>query len=154
MGRGDFVWTDRAIQWLKKRHADGLTYGQIALELKLTRNAVIGKAMRLGMCRPQPPPAEPSEAPPKPARKPPPMKPLPEIPPPTQSVELPPDVSEHACTLFELEPASCRWPICDSPWLFCGATRRDDSSYCGRHHRLGHQKSTPRTTIPMAWRAP
>ena len=155
MRRDDFEWSDDEVARLKRRRADGLSYGAIAREMGLTRNAAIGKAQRLGMSRPHKPAnalgpngvvevkAERGRV-----RK---MKPLPEIPPPTQPVDLPPDVSPFACTFWELEPASCRWPIADHPWLFCGAARLDGYSYCGRHHALAHQKSTPRMTVPMAW---
>ncbi len=43
-------WTDERIELLKKLWADGLSGNQIAAELGgITRNAVIGKAHRLGL---------------------------------------------------------------------------------------------------------
>lgn len=42
-------WTDERIQFLVCRVADGLSPALIATELEITRNAVLGKAARLGL---------------------------------------------------------------------------------------------------------
>ncbi len=48
-GRAKEGWTAERIAWLKRRHGEGVSFGVIARELDLTRNAVIGKAMRIGL---------------------------------------------------------------------------------------------------------
>src|SRR6516164_2042174 len=45
------TWTIERIALLKNRMNAGLSCGQIAQELGVTRNAVIGKANRLGLSR-------------------------------------------------------------------------------------------------------
>ena len=155
--RSDFLWSDEEIARLKRRRADGLSFGRIAHEMGLTRNAVIGKAQRLGMSRPHVPanalgPIAGASIKRARARGKP-MKPLPEIPPPTQAVDLPPEASPHAVTLWDLREHSCRWPIADHPWLFCGAAQRDGYPYCGRHAALAYKRAPERTTVPLVWRA-
>jgi len=43
------LWNQTDIQRLKELHAEGKSFGQIADIFKMTRNAVIGKAHRLGL---------------------------------------------------------------------------------------------------------
>lgn len=62
-------WTDERIDQLKTMWEKGLTASQIAEELGgVSRNAVIGKAHRLGL-KSRPSPVKPGEAKPKPAAK-------------------------------------------------------------------------------------
>ncbi|MCO5792483.1 MAG: GcrA cell cycle regulator [Blastomonas sp.] len=62
-------WTDERIDQLKTMWEKGLTASQIAEELGgVSRNAVIGKAHRLGL-KSRPSPVKPGEAKPKPAKK-------------------------------------------------------------------------------------
>lgn len=52
-------------------------------------------------------------------------------------VDLPPDESPFACTLLELKPDSCRYPLGypgTDEFRFCGAST--SATYCLRHHRL------------------
>lgn len=72
-------WTDERIEKLTKMWEGGATASQIADELGgVSRNAVIGKAHRLGL-KARPSPVKPNE---KPARAPAPKKARPEAPPP------------------------------------------------------------------------
>jgi len=48
-------WSPERVQALKAMVADGLSFGIIADKLGVSRNAVIGKADRLGLKRPKPP---------------------------------------------------------------------------------------------------
>lgn len=51
------TWTDERIALLKQLWTrDGLSAGQIAATLGVTRNAVIGKVHRLGLVQPYSPP--------------------------------------------------------------------------------------------------
>ena len=70
-------WTDERIETLRKMWDSGLTATQIAEELGgVSRNAVIGKAHRLGLAsRPSPVKANAAEAKPAPAPAAPPVDP-------------------------------------------------------------------------------
>ena len=47
------TWTSERIELLKRYLQAGLSCGQIAREIGVTRNAVIGKRNRLGLSRPK-----------------------------------------------------------------------------------------------------
>lgn len=82
-------WTDERIERLKALWAEGMTASQIAEDLgSISRNAVIGKAHRLGL-QPRPSPVKPNE------------------PAPTAEPELPPVNAEASNSPpFEVEPAA------------------------------------------------
>jgi GcrA cell cycle regulator len=126
-GRRMTTWTDEQIEHLRQRHADGLSFSEIACELPgFSRNAVIGKAQRLGLAarvtisQRRPAPAKrvrgrASKITPQPAPEPKPPEPV---------------------RLFDLEPHHCRWPVSGegADTLFCGASKRSgSSSYCRKH---------------------
>jgi GcrA cell cycle regulator len=99
-------WTDERIERLKKMWHDGATASQIADELGgVSRNAVIGKAHRLGLEQ-RPSPVKPGEE--KEAKKPAPAaaapKPKPEAPAP-QAATAPPAAAAHPA-----HPAAPRRP--------------------------------------------
>lgn len=52
-GGGHPVWSPEKVKILLELHAQGLTTSQIGEKLKTTRNAVIGKLHRLGICIPR-----------------------------------------------------------------------------------------------------
>src|SRR3954464_16024335 len=53
------TWTTERLELLKGHFAAGLTCRQIAAEIGVSRNAVIGKLSRLGLTRDKPPDGEP-----------------------------------------------------------------------------------------------
>ena len=53
------TWTTERLELLKGHFAAGLTCRQIAAEIGVSRNAVIGKLSRLGLTRDKPPGSEP-----------------------------------------------------------------------------------------------
>jgi GcrA cell cycle regulator len=133
-------WTDKQIKQLKHLSDDGLSAASIANELGISRNAVIGKAHRIGlwgkewgkdrrMLK--------FEKYNEPVRKNPPtlrIKPLlpPQEVPQLRCEEIP---SGRLVALVDLQPHHCRWPIGDisSPdFGFCGRPIWL-RSYC-RHH--------------------
>jgi hypothetical protein len=61
------------------------------------------------------------------------LPPLPPPPPP------PPPALKAACTLFELQYNSCRWPIGED--LFCGH-ERTGRAYCDDHTKLAYARSS------------
>jgi hypothetical protein len=103
----------------------------------LTANSIAGKVNRLGLCgtraeamvangvvRIQQFRRKASYVPPPPPPAPPPP---------------PPPTLKQACTLFELQYNSCRWPIGDD--LFCGH-EKIGRAYCADHTKLAYTRST------------
>jgi len=126
-------WTPPRIALLRRLWGT-MTCAQVAREIGhgCTRNAVIGKAGRLGLSarkreRPKPPPP----MPPRP-------RPMPAPPPPTPMPSRPPDVSPCAVHLLELRAGQCRWVIDEAAFLYCGDLC-DHGSYCPHHARISYQ---------------
>ena len=153
-------WQPEHDAQLRKLYGDGLSAGQIAVELAcgVTRNAVIGRVHRLGLTRggrtvqvtmvpraPKPPrlPREAKPPAPKPERD--------------NGVsheageagetgdelrDLPADQSPHAVAFLERKAGQCCWPLNDvvpiDQHQVCG-DHAGDRSYCGRHYRLSIQ---------------
>ncbi len=155
------AWTDERIALLTKLWTDGLTASQIAAALgeATTRNAVIGKAHRLGLSgRPSPvrvprparaTASRPSK--PRPLNSPErmplmksnaPLRVRPAEPPvrsiiPVAEVPLGPSV-----TLLKVTDKMCKWPIGhpgDDGFRFCGGSSRDGSPYCEGHAQMAYQ---------------
>ena len=126
------AWTEKRIETLKKLWLEGLSASQIAAKLGegVTRNAVIGKAHRLGLAsRPSPVKTE-SAAKPKPK----PARPAP--------VEKPARV-----TLLNLTERMCKWPIGhpgDAEFHFCGRKSLPGQPYCAHHAAMAYQTPAPR----------
>ncbi len=151
-------WTDDRIEMLKAHWDAGLTASQIAEALGegVTRNAVIGKAHRLGLeARPSPVKvteavsavvhavvaaaegvveaiaavAAPAKAPPKrPARPTTPAKPM-------------------RTTLLDLSEKVCKWPIGhpgEKDFHFCGKAAQASFPYCTDHCAIAYQAQLPR----------
>jgi GcrA cell cycle regulator len=143
------TWTDERIERLKNRFAAGLTCRQIAADIGVSRNAVIGKLSRLNLTREKTvePPRLPrtdqakgrrprsgargqyavlvaAYAEPRPA------------------VDDQPIHNEHCCSLLELSEERCRWPISTpgaEDFRFCGNTPVDGLPYCAGHTRLAYR---------------
>lgn len=161
------AWTEERIALLTKLWSDGLTASQIASHLgdNTTRNAVIGKAHRLGLSgRPSPvrAPRDPGvKTPVRQARPKPvtghghPRLPLMARPNPNpvrkaesaarpQPVEV---VPGPGVTLLKVTDKMCKWPIGhpgDDGFRFCGNQSRDGSPYCEGHAQLAYQPLPPK----------
>ena len=113
------AWTDERVELLKKLWAEGLSASQIAGRLGgVTRNAVIGKAHRLGL-KGRPSPIK------RQANKP---------------VEVKKET--RVFTLTDLSAATCRWPIGDpqeAEFHFCGKSAAPGIPYCADHSQLAYQ---------------
>ncbi len=172
------AWTDERIARLKQGWESGMTATQIAEMLGegVTRNAVIGKAHRLGLeSRPSPvkatetapapqaaapaaPPATPRQAAPAAPPAPSPISPAPQSAPPANA----PAVARPAAkagkggkqartSLLDLNEKVCKWPIGhpdDADFHFCGRPSQPGFPYCGEHCLVAYQAQMPRRDRP------
>ena len=123
------TWTTDRVELLKNHFEAGLTCREIAANIGVSRNAVIGKLSRLGLTR------GPARAEPRP-KKPPgsaPGNPSPDCSirscrPSTKTtppLQEEPIASDYRCSLLELSNERCRWPISTpgaEDFCFCGNT--------------------------------
>jgi GcrA cell cycle regulator len=134
-----YTWPKDAIDLMLTLYSEGASASKIAAALGngLTRNAVIGKLLRMrdkGL-RPDRGSVQPNT---KLRRQPPPrIKPTP-VPP----VAAPEPVGTHTATLANLRPQGCKW-IANifllgegDTALMCGELRFGDGPYCKRHYRM------------------
>lgn len=154
-----FIWTDERVETLKRMWADGLSASQIAARFSgLTRNAVLGKAHRLGLGthklafnpdRPRVAKEKPDPVirPKKVKLTPPPVKAAPKEP--IVDVLKPVPFMKQ---LVELECSECVWPENDGgPFLFCGHPKHNGGPYCEYHHlvSVGPGTRSERMVAPM-----
>ena len=111
-GEQGAMWNDEKIARLKKLWSEGLTTGEIGKRLGVSKNAVVGKAHRLGLKgRPSPIKRQPNKP-----------------------VEVKKET--RVFTLTDLSAATCRWPIGDpkhEDFRFCGKPVAASKPYCGEH---------------------
>lgn len=147
-----------------------LSASKIGLEMGKTRNAIIGKVHRCGLKlfvaprRPRDPnyvrpkrshDRHPSRRLKRQGRRLVTMSPI-QMLFHTESVDVPPDFSDHMVPFMDVREGQCRWPIGDpsSPtFRFCGAGQMGHESYCARHCRLAYRKFTPRPDNYRGFRA-
>jgi GcrA cell cycle regulator len=143
------TWTDERVELLKSRFAAGLSCREIACDIGVSRNAVIGKLARLNLTR------EKNVEVRRIARK----EKAKEIRPrgsvprlqyqmlrKLYAEALPAEdetiQSEHRCSLLELSEEKCRWPI-NTPgnedFCFCGNSPLKGLPYCVGHTRLAYR---------------
>lgn len=112
VGEQSAMWNDEKIQRLKKLWSEGLTTGEIGKRLGVSKNAVVGKAHRLGLKgRPSPIKRQPNK--PVEAKK-----------------------ETRVFTLTDLSAQTCRWPIGDpkhEDFRFCGKPVFPGKPYCAEH---------------------
>ncbi|GEQ98722.1 global cell cycle regulator GcrA-like protein [Iodidimonas gelatinilytica] len=124
------AWTDERIDLLRRLWEKGLSASQIAGEIGdgVTRNAVIGKAHRLGLkSRPSPVKTDSKnkKASGKAAKK----------------------DKNAKVTLLDLTERMCKWPIGhpgDDDFHFCGKNSVAGMPYCEAHCREAYQAQQPR----------
>lgn len=142
----DNTWTTERVELLKHHFAAGLSCSQIANEIGVSRNAVIGKLSRLSLTRDKKPMSRRENAKPGRSRSVPRLqyrilrKLFAEAAPAEESDDT--ILSEQHCSLFELSEERCRWPI-NSPgeegFCFCGNQPLGGLPYCAGHSRLAYQ---------------
>jgi GcrA cell cycle regulator len=144
------TWTPERIAQLRSFVDSGLTCSQIAAEIGITRNAVIGKIHRLGLS-PGRPAAQPARANAPRGRR-------PRLPTPRQTLRLvcteAPGIaagevaesemidSAQRCSLLELTQNTCRWPVSDpdaADFSFCGNEAHTGFPYCAAHARMAYR---------------
>jgi GcrA cell cycle regulator len=147
MFANDPTWTAERVDLLKSRLEAGFTCREIAQEIGVSRNAVIGKISRLHL----PPRRHASERRSE-------RKDGPNAPPrrgvsqrrvllalhatPQPLADEAPIHNGHCCSLLELTKDKCRWPI-DDPgaveFRFCGNKPVEGLPYCAGHARLAYR---------------
>jgi GcrA cell cycle regulator len=140
------TWTAERIAQLKGGVSAGLSCAQIANEIGVSRNAVIGKLNRLGLSRGRNPSAPRARSSGGSIRRPQVLtqrlllKAVFASAPPADDV-----VSSEPCSLLNLAPRKCRWPISGAvDFTFCGNTTIDGMSYCAGHARMAYRGSSGR----------
>ena len=161
------AWTDERIETLRKGWEGGKTASQIAEELGegVSRNAVIGKAHRLGLqARPSPvkggegeaveavaaaPAAKPPAAPrakPEAVEAPVVAAPV-EKPAPRRATRAVANAKPAKTTLLDLSERVCKWPIGhpgEPDFHFCGQPSKPSFPYCEEHCLVAYQAQLPR----------
>jgi GcrA cell cycle regulator len=149
--RAGATWTSERVAQLRSCVGAGLTCSQIAGEIGVTRNAVIGKMNRLGLARPRnilAPASERQRAAWRPKtdivtrlfsqhrilmR----LPPAPPVPPETIR-------NGNGCSLLELTPGKCRWPINEpgaADFCFCANPPVEGLPYCVGHARIAYKSA-------------
>jgi GcrA cell cycle regulator len=163
-----FIWTPEHCQALREYRARGLSYGEIARRLNAkfgttyTRNAALGRGMRMGLPSPERPGKRAKRLPAIGVSKRPTKAGLPE-PPRRQGVEPPGlapaverampvvfrsvGIKPRLISLIELGPNDCRYPYGGEKdreaIAFCGHPKVPGSSYCAPHFHLTRGDETP-----------
>jgi GcrA cell cycle regulator len=143
------TWTAERIELLKSRFEAGLTCREIADDIGVSRNAVIGKLARLNLSRaegvserfsePRESRARAPGSPPKSQRQI--LKALRPKLPAEEAPPEPPICGEHRCSLLELSEEKCRWPISDlgaADFWYCGNKPVKGFPYCAGHARVAY----------------
>jgi len=148
------TWNPERVQQLRNFVVAGLTCSQIAAEIGVTRNAVIGKIHRLGLSPGRPAGVPARSCPPRarPPRLPSQRRVLrlaaktPFVPDPTAAQIVLVDSAER-CSLLELGQGKCRWPVSDPgavDFAFCGNDAITGFPYCAGHVRMAYRSPARR----------
>ncbi|RTM14044.1 MAG: GcrA-like regulator [Bradyrhizobiaceae bacterium] len=140
------TWTDERIELLKQHFEAGLSCREIAADIGVSRNAVIGKLSRLNLTRGRT--NDDRKVQDRPARAP---RTVPRL----QyemlatiygGTDAPvvkgPIDEANRCSLLELSENRCRWPISTpgaEDFCFCGNSAPDGQPYCAGHSRLAYR---------------
>jgi len=152
-------WTPTKIKLLKQYWADGLSAAQIAVKLKATRNAVIGKVHRLGLpsrasnvgyaavraVKKETPKLTAVVKELKGTRK---TTTISKALPPRPIVNPVVPVGDACAATMALIADSCRWPMgdpCTDRFMYCDKKKLGDYPYCDEHCRKAyHEFGMPR----------
>ncbi|MBR0974341.1 GcrA family cell cycle regulator [Bradyrhizobium japonicum] len=145
------TWTNERIELLKQHFEAGLSCREIAADIGVSRNAVIGKLSRLNLTRSRAVEDRRLERSLAPARA---TRAVPRL----QyemlatiygetgaPVVAGPIDEANRCSLLELAENRCRWPISTpgaDDFCFCGNSAPDGRSYCAGHSRLAYRPNS------------
>ena len=155
------TWTPERVEQLRSFVVTGLTCSQIAAQIGVTRNAVIGKIHRLGLSPGRPPGGSARSCPPR-ARHPRAASQQRRLrlmwSQGAEVVEAPTDEAQVAttamapalvqsaqpCSLLDLAHGKCRWPLAEAiaggvDLSFCGNPAIEGLSYCSGHARMAYR---------------
>jgi len=148
------IWTDEAVEELKNMWDRGMTTGQIAKALNVTKNSIIGKVHRLCLtARPSPIKKTPVKSEKKVVA---PEKEVKKSKTPTQHIvptevknikdEEPSSslVEETNIPLVKLDNHTCRWPLGDprdDDFCFCGKRVKTGQTYCEEHSAIAYVRT-------------
>jgi GcrA cell cycle regulator len=151
------TWTAERIELLKSRFEAGLSCRQIADDIGVSRNAVIGKLSRLNLTREESGDAR------RPRRKGAARGQREGMVPklrdrlllalhaePQPAADDEPIHNGHCCSLLELSEQRCRWPISTPGALdfcFCGNTPVEGLPYCAGHTRLAYRPGSRQRVV-------
>jgi GcrA cell cycle regulator len=147
------TWTNDRIEALKIHFQAGLSCREIANEIGVSRNAVIGKISRLNLIRDKGVMRTPRKdgaatRAPRGARR---LRQilLKSFPQEEEVIvrEDTPIHNGHTCSLFELSKDTCRWPIStpgQADFCFCGNAPVEGMPYCTGHSRMAYRVSAAR----------
>jgi GcrA cell cycle regulator len=147
------TWTDERIERLRNHFEAGLSCREIAADIGVSRNAVIGKLTRLNLTRGKPRDGRPETQGPAAPRA--------SRPGPRQQYAMlaavygdgetsgsnEPIGDTNRCSLLELTENRCRWPISTpgaDDFCFCGNVSPDGQPYCPGHSRLAYRSRLAR----------
>lgn len=147
------AWTTEMVNKLEKMWQSGLTTNEIAKQLGVSKNSVVGKVHRLSLiARPSPikkkdeedelPLEEPAKKSPKPKKEE--SNKAPSYPSNPAPVKEEKPIKTKGCIkLSELNNHTCRWPIGDPKddhFCFCGNKVRAGQTYCDEHAAIAYVK--------------
>lgn len=148
------TWTAERIAQLRSGVSAGLSCAQIASEIGVSRNAVIGKINRLGLSRGRKPAAPRARSGDVSMRRPQVLTQRSLLRSLFASEPVADDVvSSDPCSLLNLAPRKCRWPISGAgtvDFTFCGNATVDGMSYCAGHARIAYRGSGRAHVTPRA----
>ena len=151
------TWTDERVERLKAGFVAKLSCREIAADIGVSRNAVIGKLARLNLTRGKSVKARrpagndaakdrgPRSVPRLQYRM---LRKLFGTTPPAADDET--IQSEHRCSLLELSEEKCRWPISTpgaEDFCFCGNTPVEGLPYCAGHTRLAYRPGSRQRVV-------
>lgn len=145
------VWTDEVVEELKRMWDKGMTTGQIAKALNVTKNSIIGKVHRLCLtARPSPIKKSPNKTE---------KKPISVAKAPVKSTKMQPKLVEESSPeidktetfveetnipLVKLDNHTCRWPLGDprdDDFCFCGKRIKTGQTYCDEHAAIAYVRA-------------
>jgi GcrA cell cycle regulator len=147
----DAGWTAERIELLRCLFASGLSAREIALEIGVSRNAILGKIFRLKLHSGAERRRSAGKGDPKVRRQVSQQSIMRKLRADAHSaaeeMEIP---NSHRCSLLELTKQTCRWPTSnatDVEFWFCGNEPVEGLPYCAGHARIAYRPA-PRIGAP------